>query len=182
MQGAMCVVYTNTWPFRLFRTSRALQDRYGSTPLHVAARHGALRIVDAIATAQPGALAAIDVRGNTPLDNALAAGKSAAAAAITALGGLPGSHESLQAEQERIKKWAIDNEAATSKARLLRALRTLPEPELHANSLAIACAFREFTQVQALRLSRSIAASLHSPRAMPYSMIESSTPVALKAV
>ena len=126
----------------------ALQDRYGSTPLHVAARCGALRIVDAICRAQPAALNSVDVRGNTPLDNAVAAGKRAAEAALQAAGGLPGPHPSLQAEQERMQKWSTDNENATSLVRLRRAQGTLPEPSVHIDAVAVAGAFRDFTKVR----------------------------------
>jgi ankyrin repeat protein len=83
------------------RQLQDLQDIHGRTPLHVAASSGATHTTVSIVHRQPSAAAAVDVHGDTPLDNAVNAGDDAAVAILRRAGAPRGSDEGMCATHER---------------------------------------------------------------------------------
>jgi ankyrin repeat protein len=134
-----------------------MQDAYGRTPLHIAASTGSLRCVDSIVQCQPSTVHAIDVWGNTPLDNAIRKDDTAAIAVLKRTGGLPGSHPDMQAKHAKVVEALKVQKAKLDRARISQALLNLPEEQIAKQLAAVVVAFQKFVQV-------------HLPRFLPWTL------------
>jgi ankyrin repeat protein len=129
-----------------------MQDAYGRTPLHVSATTGSLRYVDSIVQCQPSTVHAVDLWGNTPLDNAIQKDDTAAIAVLKRNGGLPGSHPDMQAKHAKVVEALKVQKAKSDRAWVSQALLNLPEEQVAKQLAAVMAAFQKFVQVCLPRL------------------------------